>query len=439
MSDLSIQLDINSDNETVTSEQTAAIVIPDPNAYYPNMLEESSVSGSDNDVGSPHFTEDSVTVDHENNIIPTLPITNEDFIEDSFSVYSYDYSTTSSDIDAYHESQSLCSPVSDSVPCQPLNPATRNQEMWSISTSVIHSKIPAYYQEEVCDTNQCHDEDEIGAAVNRNLIKRSILNEDYHYRESLPKSKKSRIQLSTEVKEASVNTQYDSQSADLIGKELSSDDLLTELFQTNKELPMLIESSKKNAAKQFIEWKTDLVEYYNTPFSLLTQSLRVDLSSLEKGQYWFSKDTIYPSTPIPSIEAETSNLIGLIVSEGINDDKYLIIPGRKKELLKVGFQLQINESITIAVFNSGIFALYDISRPSFTQVISGPSDLMLPYKEELVFTGVITPDMKFRVKIFGKNEVLEVDHYDDIFQVFYTDPVSKLQKIYPYRMLQLKT
>ncbi|KAJ3271080.1 hypothetical protein HDV01_007093 [Terramyces sp. JEL0728] len=208
----------------------------------------------------------------------------------------------------------------------------------------------------------------------------------------------------------------------------------TTFISATKEISDKIHVAKKQAFDEFMQWKATLVGIYSDPCSLLALSFRVDLNTLEKGEYWFNADCIY--FPNESITAR-ANLLGMVISEGVGRDKYVQLNGRKSERLNEQYSFGIDETVTIKVFQGSIFGLFNTTRTPYTNVAAGPTNLLLPYNKDLVHVGEITPEMTLKVNILGNDEVFRIDQFDDTYQVFYTDPISSLQEIYPYKLVEL--
>ncbi|KAJ3268085.1 hypothetical protein HDV01_003482 [Terramyces sp. JEL0728] len=211
-------------------------------------------------------------------------------------------------------------------------------------------------------------------------------------------------------------------------------------------LSRLLEQANATAVEQFLIWKTDIIELYNEPVSQLAQAFKIDLSTLECGQYVFGAEADCQVKVASAASPQCPNRIGTIFSEGKSGKKELLIAdgnlGQGNSFsLKFGFKHQINPNVILKLVTDDILVLYDTAKSTFTKVCANPPDLVFPYAADRVFTGEITMDRMFKVNILGKDEVFQIDQYQQngstINQIFYKDEVSSVQKIYPYRVVEL--
>ncbi|KAJ3255810.1 hypothetical protein HK103_006068 [Boothiomyces macroporosus] len=195
------------------------------------------------------------------------------------------------------------------------------------------------------------------------------------------------------------------------------------------------EVQKSKSLEGFSEWKTKVVDFHRENPGLMAQVFKVDLHSLKEGEYWFGPDFILNcnqhQAPIDSA------FVRLITSEGCTGKKYLTAIGKQRVELKIGYFEQINNLLSIKVRDDGMLAMYDKTNPLYVKICSDPPDMFYDYNHDMVFVGIITPDEKIKVNIFGQDEVHDVDFYPNGCQVLYTDQLSKLQNVYKSRVVPL--
>ncbi|KAJ3309544.1 hypothetical protein HDV04_005927 [Boothiomyces sp. JEL0838] len=203
----------------------------------------------------------------------------------------------------------------------------------------------------------------------------------------------------------------------------------------SSDLIFEIEVQKAKACKHYMDWKVKLPKLMGNQLNLLSEVFRLNLNTLKEGDYWFGTDFIINSAQPQAPEGGV--FVGLIQSEGCSDKKYLVIIGRKKVELKSGYIDAITSLQTIKVDDEGVLAMYNKTKPAFQKVCANPPDLFFQYNPDLVFVGSITPDQKFKFKMFGRDEVHDLVIFPGGCQIFYTDHLSKLQNIYPLRVVVL--
>ncbi|KAJ3310663.1 hypothetical protein HDV04_004710 [Boothiomyces sp. JEL0838] len=202
------------------------------------------------------------------------------------------------------------------------------------------------------------------------------------------------------------------------------------------ELIALIEEQKTKSLEGFLDWKAMIPQYFGNHLGLLAEVFRVHLPSLDEGEYWFGSDFIINCNKqqIPN----GVQFVGLIISEGTAGKKFLLLNGRKKVELKVGYYEAITNVLAIKVHGDGMFSLYNKNKPSFQKVCAEPSDLVFDYNPRMLFLGIITKIGTFKVNILGRDQEHEIDFFGNGCQVIYTDRLTKLQNIYSARVVILK-
>ncbi|KAJ3253384.1 hypothetical protein HK103_000704 [Boothiomyces macroporosus] len=207
------------------------------------------------------------------------------------------------------------------------------------------------------------------------------------------------------------------------------------LSALSPEMNAKIEEQKARSIEGFLDWKVELPQYFGNHFGLLSQVFRLNLNTLVKGEYWFGSDFIMDCNQDKAPKDAT--FVGLILSEGASEKKYLVITGRKKVELKEGYFEAITDILTIKVYDDGELALYNKGKPSFLKVCASPPDLFFNYDSDLIFVGIITSDKVFKVNVLGCDVEFQLDVFENECQVLYIDHLSKLQKIYPVRAVVL--
>ncbi|KAJ3255370.1 hypothetical protein HK103_006289 [Boothiomyces macroporosus] len=201
------------------------------------------------------------------------------------------------------------------------------------------------------------------------------------------------------------------------------------------ELNALIEEQKASLIKEFIDWKAEIPKFFGNAFNLLSRVFGLNLNTLGEGAYWFGADFIMDSKK--QIAPKDATFVGLILSEGSTGKKFLVLNGREPVQLIAGLTEVVTDLITIIVYDGGELAMYNKAKPSYLKVCAGPPDLVFDYNENMVFTGIITSDKMFKVNILGQDEELRLDVFGQHCQVLYVDQLSKLQKIFPVRVVIL--
>ncbi|KAJ3251910.1 hypothetical protein HK103_002015 [Boothiomyces macroporosus] len=201
------------------------------------------------------------------------------------------------------------------------------------------------------------------------------------------------------------------------------------------ELLTKIEEYKTKTHEDFLDWKIALPKHFANQLGKLSEVFTLDLHSLKEGEYWFGPDFIITSNQ--SQVPEDAVFLGVITSEGSFGKKHLLLNGRNRVELNVGYTESVTKLIAVKVRNDGFFALYNKAKPAYQKVCAGPPDLFFDYNPDTVFVGKITSDQKFKVNIFGQDEVYDVDVFPNGCQVFYIDHLCKLQNIYSSRVVEL--
>ncbi|KAJ3271081.1 hypothetical protein HDV01_007094 [Terramyces sp. JEL0728] len=415
---LAVDLDHNSENKAAKPDRKInAIVIR--NTFVPSLEESAancleydcennsqhaeSVSTSETTLSIPitteYFMQDTSNYSDEDCPSQNLTVGKDEYLDDTISIASCTFSTTSSDSEAYHE---LCE-----IKYRPDHPVPK--------VRIISHPTPTRSKRKIKDTvlvsskrhNYETDSDD-GVTIEP-------------------------IDLKNNIPFPMVQRFLDNANR----FEIPVDDSPCATQQTNSNVSSLIATEKIKAKMDFLKWKGTVVDFYSAPFTLLSLNVVVNLSTLDKGEYWFSADHIYFPNEAEKLDVDKSQLIGLIFSEGIDRDKYLVMNGKGRELLRDNYSYIVNETVSLRVFNGKMFGIYDIAKSPYTNVASGPEDLILPYSEDFIFIGEITNEMTFKVKILGDDHEFPIDHFGDTYQVFFVDQISKRQKCFPYKAVHL--
>ncbi|KAJ3314894.1 hypothetical protein HDV04_005315 [Boothiomyces sp. JEL0838] len=197
------------------------------------------------------------------------------------------------------------------------------------------------------------------------------------------------------------------------------------------ELNALIDEQKASLVKGFLDWKAELPKHYGNRLGLLSEVFRLNLKALAEGEYWFGPDFIMDSKK--QIAPKDATFVGLILSEGSTGKKFLVLNGRERVELNEGYTEGITPLLTVQVNAYGILSMYNKDKVSYQNVCAGPSNLLFNYNPDMVFTGIITSDKTFKVKILGHDVEFNLDVFGNECQVVYIDHMATFQKIYPVR------
>ncbi|KAJ3268789.1 hypothetical protein HDV01_002275, partial [Terramyces sp. JEL0728] len=201
-------------------------------------------------------------------------------------------------------------------------------------------------------------------------------------------------------------------------------------------------------AKDYIDWKTDVSNYFSRPVNSLSQGYKLDLSALREGRYSIgagqdcdrklsNTDNGCPSCP---------PIIGHVTSKGKLETKILTLDsshGREGvfyDLEYDGESYDLCQNLKMKVALDNTLRIYDITKPTFTKVLQGPPDMFLDYDDSLVCIGEVNNAKQLVIKIKGEDMVLNL-HYAEIwsmYELFYIDPLALKQRMYPLRYLQLQ-
>ncbi|KAJ3317483.1 hypothetical protein HDV06_001539 [Boothiomyces sp. JEL0866] len=196
----------------------------------------------------------------------------------------------------------------------------------------------------------------------------------------------------------------------------------------------------------FLNWQIDTIALFSDQFTLLTQGYKLELSTLEAGSYTIGTSRICQLKVIKSMLGSPScpDLLGTITSFGEGQQKYLTLSDQfkdsdKKLWLEPGFVYYLNEFVTLEVYNDNVFRIFDVSRSVYTDVMRNPPDLFFPYNSNLIFIGEAITDFLLKVNFYGKDLIFDIEYNSNtrLSSVIYTDPVAKLQRVYPVRAIDL--
>ncbi|KAJ3269151.1 hypothetical protein HDV01_001729 [Terramyces sp. JEL0728] len=213
--------------------------------------------------------------------------------------------------------------------------------------------------------------------------------------------------------------------------------------------PYLDQSVIADVAKvghYFLDWQIDVAAQYNDEFSLLTQGYKLELSSLEAGTYTVGTSRYCALKVLDSVLGSPScpENIGVITSYGEGEKKYLTLAkdfedGGKSFLLESGFVYYLTKLITLEVYKDNYFRIFDQSRSVYTDIMRNPPDLFFPYNPNLIFIGESANGFILRVNFYGRDLMLDMEYNSNtnLSAIIYTDPLAKLQRVYPVRAIDL--
>ncbi|KAJ3253900.1 hypothetical protein HK103_007634 [Boothiomyces macroporosus] len=194
--------------------------------------------------------------------------------------------------------------------------------------------------------------------------------------------------------------------------------------------------------ERLVEWQDGIVEYYNDPISLLTRGEILDLGRLQVGVYSIGGHSGCAIQINRSCDGSPScpDYIGMLVCN--ENEKELLVDPKLKEttnaiVLETNKVINITNTLALKMMDDNKLAVYDTTRAKFKMVIDNPPDLILPLDKSLVFTGSLEGNT-FKTRIFNEELEFTLIHSKEIYQFVYTDPVSKTQRLYPFKVLELQ-
>ncbi|KAJ3251909.1 hypothetical protein HK103_002014 [Boothiomyces macroporosus] len=194
-----------------------------------------------------------------------------------------------------------------------------------------------------------------------------------------------------------------------------------------------IETRKEKLKSNFMNWMARIPEHHAKKYTLLTEVFRVHLPSLKEGEYWLASDSIRKCDSDKTPNGVT--IYGRIISEESIGKAFIIRNGEESVELRDGYCDAVTDQVTIVVLDGSYLAVHDRAKPSFKMVYARPSDLYFKYNPDMLFVGEITADGNVKVNILGREIVHPVDFYPNGSQIIYCDHLSRLQKIYPNRVV----
>ncbi|KAJ3252526.1 hypothetical protein HK103_001427 [Boothiomyces macroporosus] len=201
----------------------------------------------------------------------------------------------------------------------------------------------------------------------------------------------------------------------------------------------------KGIEKDYIDWKTEVSNYFSSPVSSLTQGFKLDLASLKEGMYSIgaspecdrnvstTADKGCPSCP---------DVIGYIVSKGKLESKVLTVNGKVASYYQLeydGESYDIGKNLKFKVSVDNTFRIYDSTKPGYIRVLQGQNDLFLDYDESLVCIGELEKSKAIlKTSIKGQDKELNLHYVEkwDLYELFYKDELASKQRTFPLRYLQ---
>ncbi|KAJ3269148.1 hypothetical protein HDV01_001726 [Terramyces sp. JEL0728] len=224
---------------------------------------------------------------------------------------------------------------------------------------------------------------------------------------------------------------------------VKSDTVLGAYVDTDSRKPGLVylELKEIETVDLYVAWKRKMTVFYSDPLCQLTQTFRLDLGRLVKGHFTFGA---HKTCQLKVTNSEHGSilcplLIGVIISDGERQMKSITfaegLPDSGKTfVLEKGFFYQIDSHLSLEVGDDNILKLYDITRKAYRELLKCPRDLFYPYDPALCFKGEYVGKRNFSISIYGKNIVLQTIGNS----ILYTDLVCQRQRIYAYRLVELR-
>ncbi|KAJ3254587.1 hypothetical protein HK103_007072 [Boothiomyces macroporosus] len=206
----------------------------------------------------------------------------------------------------------------------------------------------------------------------------------------------------------------------------------------NRDLPLC-------SAEIYLDWKILMHNLFNDPITGLTSGWKIDLTNLADSTYVIgSAARCYNPVPRSDVGCPSCpDILGTITipesghgAAFFHVQKDLHNGGKTFELVRQ-FELQLTDEIYIWVNDYYFLSVHDIKRTAYSSVFNR-RDIFLPFDSTLIYGA----------QLIGKTE-LSVDGFEDltfrvfynsisnIWQVFYHDPITAKQRIYPYRGVDL--